>query len=141
MKQLLLIGLISFWGHAYAMTAPTPTVTTDSAAYVADSVFTYYDDGMYSTITPVSVSIGDTALCSIIRITEMKDYGTQPYGSGWTQSGAVFFTIESASGATKHALSISINNITDKQTYAAWKAYGFKFLAWKIADTYNLNLL
>jgi hypothetical protein len=135
MKQLLLIALLSISGHAYASNK------TDSAAYVADSVFTYYDDGMYSAITPIRVSIGDTALCTTIRITEMKDYGTQPYGSGWTQSGAVFFTIESASGATKHSLSMSINNISDKQTYDAWKAYGFKFLAWKIADTYNLNLL
>lgn len=135
MKQLLLIALLSIWGHAYA------SVTTDSTAYVADSVFAYTEDGMFSNITPVSVSIGDTALCSVIRITEMKDYGTQPYGSGYTQSGAVFFTIESASGATKHSLSMSINNISDKQTYAAWKAYGFKFLAWKIADTYGLNLL
>jgi len=140
MKYIILI-LLSLSAHAYGANTTAPTPTTDSAAYVADSAFSYYDDGMYSTITPVSVSIGDTAMCSIIRITEMKDYGTQPYGSGWTQSGAVFFTIESASGATKHALSISINNITDKQTYAAWKAYGFKFLAWKIADTYNLNLL
>lgn len=135
MKQLLLIALLSIWGHAYA------SVTTDSMAYVADSSFTYYEDGMYSAITPIMVSIGDTALCTTIRITEMKDYGTQPYGLGWTQSGAVFFTIETASGATKHSLSMSINNISDKQTYDAWKAYGFKFLAWKIADTYNLNLL
>jgi hypothetical protein len=140
MKQLLLIALVSLWGHAFAMTSATPPPTTDSAAYVADSVFTYYDDGMYSAITPVTVSIGDATECTIVRITEMKDYGTQPYNGGWTQSGAVFFTIEDSTGAVKHSLSISINNISDKQTYAAWKAYGFKFLAWKIADVYSLNL-
>ena len=134
MKQLLLFALVSIWGHASA------SVTTDSTAYVADSAFNYYEDGMYCTITPVAVRIGDTALCSVIRITEMKDYGTQPYDTGYTQSGAVFFTLESASGATKYPLSLSINNISDKQTYNAWKAYGFKFLAWKIADVYSLNL-
>ncbi len=134
MKQLLLIALVSVWGHASA------SVTTDSTAYVADSAFTYYEDGMYCTITPVAVRIGDTALCSVIRITEMKDYGTQPYDTGYTQSGAVFFTLESASGATKYPMSMSINNISSKQTYTAWKAYGFKFLAWKIADTYSLNI-
>ena len=141
MKQLLLIGLISIWGHAYGMTSPAPTVTTDSAAYVADSAFTYYNDGMYANITPVTVSIGDAGTCTIVRITEMKDYGTQPYNGGWAQSGAVFFTIEDTAGTIKHALSLSINNISDKQTYNAWKAYGFKFLAWKIADEYSLNLL
>lgn len=139
MKQLLLISLLSLCGHAFA--AKTPTVTTDSAAYVADSVFTYYEDGMYADITPVTVAIVDTIQCTIVRITEMKDYGTQPYNGGWTQSGAVFFTIQDSTGAIKHSLSMSINNISDKQTYNAWKAYGFKFLAWKIADEYSLNLL
>ena len=134
MKQLLLIALVSIWGHASA------SVTTDSAAYVADSAFTYYEDGMYCTISPVAVRIGDTALCTVLRITEMKDYGTQPYNGGYTQSGAVFFTLETASGSVKYHLSLSINNISDKQTYDAWKTYGFKFLAWKIADTYSLNI-
>ena len=136
MKYVILLLLIST--RAYG------TITaTDSTLYIADSSFTVQSSETMPSfvhITPVAVQIGDTALCNIIVIKEMKDYGNQPFADSTTQSGAVFFTIQSASGSKKYELSMSINNISVSRTYDAYSAYGWKFLYWKISEAYGLTI-
>jgi hypothetical protein len=95
---------------------------TNVQRYQADSVFTYNNDSNYVSITPVTFQRGDTSKANTIVITQVTDYGT---------TAAVNFTIGN------YPLSLSISG----SDYQGYVLYDWKYLFWRIADYYSLEIL
>lgn len=113
MKQIILLFLL------------LPTLAfaqTNVQRYQSDSVFTYSNDSNYVSITPVTFQRGDISKASSIVITGVTDYGT---------AAVVNFNIGN------YALSLSING----NDYQGYVLYDWKYLFWRIADYYSLEIL
>ena len=113
MKHLILLFLL------------LPTLAfgqTNVQRYQSDSAFTYNNDSNYVSITPITFQRGDTSKTSSIVITGVTDYGN---------TAVVNFNIGN------YALSLSING----NDYTGYVLYDWKYLFWRIADYYSLEIL
>ena len=89
--------------------------------YQHDSLFTYNMDSNYVDIVEVQFQRGDTFTCNTITITAVNDYG---------RTGVVWFNIGS------YSLSLPITG----EDYQGYVLYDWKYLFWRIADVYSLNI-
>jgi hypothetical protein len=88
--------------------------------YQHDSTFTYNVDSNYVDITPVQFQRGDNTPTDRITILSVIDYGT---------TAVVEFKLGD------YSLTLSVH-----EDYNGYVLYDWKYLFWRIADVYSLNI-